>query len=240
MQCVRPNFSAGRAASRSRISNRSRLLPGVDGRSAAARRFRDICRNYELEAGGDVSEDLRNLELSLRCGRQMQEPISIGHRGEHQPIVDRKLFDAVQEVQAKQRNNHVAVIEKSEALLIGLIYDDRGHRMTPVVAKKNGKQYRYYISSALHQGKQDEAGSVTRVPADQIEALVVEVLKARGLIPANLNNGRELIRSMLVRVEVAAKTIKVSAKNRDDEHQDGEGADRQFNVSTPPRRCLGS
>ena len=146
MQCVRPNFSAGRAASRSRISNRSRLLPGVDGRSAAARRFRDICRNYELEAGGDVSEDLRNLELSLRCGRQMQEPISIGQRGEHQPIVDRKLFDAVQEVQAKQRNNHVAVIEKSEALLIGLIYDDRGHRMTPVVAKKNGKQYRYYIS----------------------------------------------------------------------------------------------
>jgi len=71
------------------------------------------------------------------------------------------------------------------------------------------------------------------VPADQVEALVVNALKARGLRPANLNNGRELIRSMLVRVEVAAKTIKVSAKNKDDEQQDIEGVNRQFNVSIP-------
>ena len=61
MQCVRPNFHAARATTRSRISNRSRLLPGVDGRSATARRFRDICRSYELEAGGNVTEVERDL-----------------------------------------------------------------------------------------------------------------------------------------------------------------------------------
>src|SRR5258706_10337074 len=53
MQCVRPNFSAGRATTRSRISNRLRLLPGVDVRSAAARRFRDFC----MEANSDHAFD---------------------------------------------------------------------------------------------------------------------------------------------------------------------------------------
>jgi len=61
MQCVRPNFSASRATTRSRISNRSRMLPGVDGRSSTARRFRDICANYEAEFGGNISELERDL-----------------------------------------------------------------------------------------------------------------------------------------------------------------------------------
>jgi hypothetical protein len=32
------------------------MLPGVDGRSSAARRFRDICANYEAQFGGNISE----------------------------------------------------------------------------------------------------------------------------------------------------------------------------------------
>jgi hypothetical protein len=61
IQCVRPNFNAGRATTRNEISNRSRLLPNVDGRNAAARRFRDICAAYEAEAGGNVTEVERDL-----------------------------------------------------------------------------------------------------------------------------------------------------------------------------------
>ncbi len=38
---------------------------------------------------------------------------------------------------------------KSEALLTGRIFDDRGHRMTPSHARKRGVKYRYYISSLL-------------------------------------------------------------------------------------------
>jgi hypothetical protein len=82
MQCVRPSFAAARSTSRSRISNRSRLLPGVDGRSASARRFRDICVAYEAEAGGNVSEVERDLirqaaGLTLRA-EQMQAAIVRG------------------------------------------------------------------------------------------------------------------------------------------------------------------
>src|ERR1700693_1106861 len=36
--------------------------------------------------------------------------------------------------------------------LDGLIFDDRGNRMTPTHAVKKGARYRYYVSSALRGG----------------------------------------------------------------------------------------
>jgi hypothetical protein len=57
---------------RSRVSNRTRLLEGVDGRSALARRYRDICQAYETDAGGVIPEADRDLirqaaSLTLRA-----------------------------------------------------------------------------------------------------------------------------------------------------------------------------
>jgi hypothetical protein len=46
---------------RSKISNGSRLLENVDGRSSSARRFRDLVRSYEAEAGGNLTEIERGL-----------------------------------------------------------------------------------------------------------------------------------------------------------------------------------
>ena len=57
---------------------------------------------------------------------------------------------------------------------MGRIFDDRGHRMTPSHVRKRGIKYRYYISSALLQGQAEQAGAVSRVPAGEIEALVVK------------------------------------------------------------------
>jgi site-specific DNA recombinase len=42
---------------------------------------------------------------------------------------------------------------RSEALLIGKLFDDRGHRMTPSFAIKHGVRYRYYISRAVTEGR---------------------------------------------------------------------------------------
>jgi hypothetical protein len=58
---------------------------------------------------------------------------------------------------------------------LGRIYDERGHKMTPSLVRKRGIKYRYYISSALLQGQAEQAGAVSRIPADKIEALVVNV-----------------------------------------------------------------
>jgi hypothetical protein len=93
--------------------------------------------------------------------------------GEQPPIVERELFEAVQAKLTEQVNNHKTARTKSEALLAGLIFDDRGNRMTPShVRKGGGVKYRYYLSSALLQGQVDRAGTVSRVPAIEIEAVV--------------------------------------------------------------------
>src|SRR5438034_1246804 len=85
--------------------------------------------------------------------------------GEQPAILDRDLFDAVQAKLNDQRNNHTVTRAKSESLLIGRIYDDRGNRMTPSHARKGGIKYRYYLSSPLLHGQPGRIGSVRRVPA---------------------------------------------------------------------------
>ncbi|SRR6266478_8462341 len=48
----------------------------------------------------------------------------------------------------EQRNSHTVARVKSESLLIGLIYDDRGNRMTPSHVRKGGIKYRYCFGAA--------------------------------------------------------------------------------------------
>jgi DNA invertase Pin-like site-specific DNA recombinase len=97
--------------------------------------------------------------------------------GEHPPIVDRELFDAVQ---AKLVDNRATAHHRqaaSEALLIGRIFDNRGNRMTPTHSRKNGARYRYYTSRALADGRKDEAGTIASVPAPDVEALVLDAVR---------------------------------------------------------------
>src|SRR3954452_9035868 len=49
------------ATTRSKVSNGTRLLQNVDGRSSSARRFRDLVRAYEAEVGGNLTEVERGL-----------------------------------------------------------------------------------------------------------------------------------------------------------------------------------
>jgi site-specific DNA recombinase len=65
----------------------------------------------------------------------------------------------------------------SPALLTGRIFDERGNRMSPTHANKGGVRYRYYISQAVLQKKPPALGLVSRVPAAEIEALVVAALR---------------------------------------------------------------
>ena len=63
-------------------------------------------------------------------------------KGEQPAIVDRDLFEAIQAKLSEQVNGHKAARMKSEALLIGRIFDDRGNRMSPSHARKGGVKYR--------------------------------------------------------------------------------------------------
>ena len=89
----------------------------------------------------------------------------------------------------------------TEALLAGRIFDDRGNRMTPSHARKRGIKYRYYLSSALLQGQSERAGSISRVPAAEIETLVIRSIRERLKLSASADD-RSLINTYIGRVEI--------------------------------------
>jgi hypothetical protein len=71
------------------------------------------------------------------------------------------------------------VRNKSDHLLTGLLFDNAGHRMVPTHATKAGVRYRYYVSTPVLHGeaKTASAGLISRVPAADIEDIVVKFLK---------------------------------------------------------------
>ena len=106
----------------------------------------------------------------------------INHRqnsypGEHRSIVDVILFNEVQSILDANRQGARERRTATNMPLVGKIFDDRGNRMSPNYAIKNGVRYRYYVSSVLAQGRKQEAGSVCRVPAMEIEEIVLQALR---------------------------------------------------------------
>jgi site-specific DNA recombinase len=127
-------------------------------------------------------------------------------KGEQPAIVDRALFEAVQAKLNEQNNSHKATRMRSEALLTGRIFDDRGNRMSPSHARKHGIKYRYYLSSALLDGRPTKAGSTPRVPAVEIETLVVKAVREQ----LRLNGPSDdagIVKTHVVRVEVQADRL---------------------------------
>src|SRR5438552_1059862 len=99
--------------------------------------------------------------------------------GEQPPIMDRELFEAVRQKSLAQWSHRTIVRNKSDHLLTGLLFDDAGYRMIPTHATKAGVRYRYYVSTPFLHGeaKTASAGSVSRIPAADIEAVVVKFVK---------------------------------------------------------------
>jgi site-specific DNA recombinase len=99
--------------------------------------------------------------------------------GEQPPIMDSALFDAVRQKSLAQWSHRTTTRNKSDHLPTGLLFDDAGHRMVPTHATKAGVRYRYYVSTPFLHGeaKTASAGSVSRVPAADIEDTVVKFLK---------------------------------------------------------------
>ncbi|MGZ8396876.1 MAG: recombinase family protein [Rhodoplanes sp.] len=139
--------------------------------------------------------------------------------GEQPAILDRDLFNAVQVKLSEQLNNHTAARAKSESPLIGRIHDDRGNRMSPSHARKDGIRYRYYVSSPLLQGHAGHAGSVRRAPAAEVEALVGQAVREH-LKDSALPDG-DLILAHVVRVDVQAEHLMIELRAAEREPSSG-------------------
>ena len=97
--------------------------------------------------------------------------------GQHEAIIDRGLWDAVQNIlKERGRRRKAATNSDAGSLLTGLLFDETGDRLTPSQAIKDGKRYRYYISQRLMQTrKKDSSG--WRLPARELDTVVMSALR---------------------------------------------------------------
>ena len=110
--------------------------------------------------------------------------------------------------------------------MTGLLFDDAGHRMVPTHATKSGVRYRYYVSLPhLHgESKTASVGSVSRVPASEIENIIVKSLNehliAQKEKPAfSLTHVRDSKAALeqVARIDVHADRLAVRLKSADGE-----------------------
>ena len=95
------------------------------------------------------------------------------HPGEHTPIIDQPLWDAVQEQLAgNTARRQCGRRTRQSSLLAGMLFDGDGNRMTPSHAGKKSAHYRYYVSGSLITKDRTETSAGLRIPAVEIEQLV--------------------------------------------------------------------
>ena len=137
----------------------------------------------------------------------------MGHKGkwftgEHAAIIDPALFAAAQEL--LKSNSVIRRQQRSDnlSLLKGLLFDDRGNRMSPSYSTKRGVRYRFYVSSAILSGRREQAGSLTRAAAPDLEQCIVAALRKRFPHVGELKD-QDLVNANIERATVNASTIHI-------------------------------
>ena len=98
--------------------------------------------------------------------------------GQHEAIVDAALWDQVQASLAAHTNGPRRAGPRQPSLLTGLVVDAEGEGLTPSHAVKSGRRYRYYVSRHLITEGQRPDRIGWRLPAADLERLVVARLRA--------------------------------------------------------------
>jgi site-specific DNA recombinase len=172
----------------------------------------------------------------------LSNPIYVGriahkgqvHEGQHSPIVTQDLWDQVQQ----SLRDHMGAArtkrtrQASEALLAGKLYDDGGNRMSPTWARKGSKRWRYYVSQAALQGDKSKAGTIVRVPAAHVEALVVEAVGKLSLTGASQAD----IRDLIDRVTVSRTAIQVQLSEAVEAEADARTLTFPWTLPSPYRK----
>jgi site-specific DNA recombinase len=107
---------------------------------------------------------------------------------------------------ANRQERSLAVGAEAPSLLAGLIVDADGNRMTPTHATKKAKRYRYYVSASLLAGDRPRTQKGMRVPAGDVEALVLDRLRA-------FFSSRTDVSNALVPLDLDAHTLDVALRN---------------------------
>jgi hypothetical protein len=120
--------------------------------------------------------------------------------GEHEAIIDRKLWDKAHAIMRDDpRKRAAGTRARTPALLKGLIFGPTGAAFTPTHTRRKGKLYRYYVSTdTLKRGMEDT--SIGRLPAAEIEAAVVQqiriLLRAPEMVVRTWRTARRTMRDL--------------------------------------------
>jgi len=178
--------------------------------------IRTKTRIVKGKASGRVSFTYGPLAYLLKNRTYLGETGHAGSwfAGEHEPIVDRDLFDKVQQLLKANSDGRTGQRHQNGALLAGLIYDDRGNRMSPSFTVKQGVRYRYYVSSSLVRGPKMKAGANSRISAPAIETEIAKLVRTRFNDPDEEGDRpiRELVEKLVERIVVGRERIAVRMK----------------------------
>ena len=116
----------------------------------------------------------------------LKNPLYIGqvvhkdkvYDGQHEPLISLDLWAIVQRKLGDQAPN---ISENSQRggevnLLKGKVFDLDGNLYSPSYTVKDDKRYRYYVSQAVLQYKAKPHGVITRLPAGELEELIISTL----------------------------------------------------------------
>src|SRR3984957_12012559 len=109
--------------------------------------------------------------------------------GEHAAIVDEELCakgQSLLEEHRVERRDGGTPVEPS--VLTGLLFDADAEPMTPTHAVKKGARYRYYVSRRLITGRAVESLRGQRLPAANLETLIIDRLRALVADPVEVLN----------------------------------------------------
>jgi site-specific DNA recombinase len=103
---------------------------------------------------------------------------SIAYPGEHEAIIDRKLWDQAHAIlKQSPRRRAASTRAQTPALLKGLLFGPDGAAMSPTHTRKKGRLYRYYISQSVMK-RGTEACPIKQVPAAEIERIVIDQIRS--------------------------------------------------------------
>ena len=123
--------------------------------------------------------------------------------GEHEAIIDRRLWDKVHAIlQESPRKRAAQSRTQTPALLKGLLFGPDGAAMTPTHTRRRGRLYRYYVSTRILKERLD-ARPIRRIPAAEIESAVIDQV-------------RDLLRSP----EIIVRTSRVARQSIEDLSED--------------------
>lgn len=161
----------------------------------------------------------------------LRNPVYVGrvshkgqvYEGRQAPIVELAVWENAQQLLTnKGAPRQRRQVIPGGRLLAGRLFDDQGNAMSPsYTTRPSGKRYAYYVSQALLQNEKERAGAVSRVPAEEVERLVLEVLATS----STDKNKAEVTRDSIERVVVFKDRIEIvrPAGTTDDDSEGGGG-----------------